>query len=108
MTTSTQWQLAQESAERYQSILTPSILGPFARALVTFAALRPGEWVVDVGCGTGAAARFAAETVGETGFVMGVDVNAAMLAVARSLPVGRGARIEWRQGDAAQLPLDDR
>jgi len=48
MTTSTQWQLARESAERYQSILTPAILGPFARALVDFAALQKGERVVDV------------------------------------------------------------
>ncbi len=37
MKTSTQWQLAQEAAERYQRILPPAILGPFARALVDLA-----------------------------------------------------------------------
>jgi hypothetical protein len=34
MMTSTEWQLARGAAERYERILTPVILGPFARALV--------------------------------------------------------------------------
>ena len=49
MITSAQWQLAHESAQRYQTILTPAIWGPFAQALVNFAALQQEEWVVDVG-----------------------------------------------------------
>ena len=107
MTTSTQWQLAEKSAERYQTILTPTILGPFARALVEFAALQESESVVDVGCGTGAAARYAAELVGAAGSVIGIDVNPGMLAVARSLPAGLGATIEWREANVTNLPLPD-
>jgi len=107
MTTSTQWQLARDAAERYQNILKPAILGPFAEAVVDFVTLQSGERVVDVGCGTGAAARYAAEVVGSSGQVTGVDVNAGMLDVARSLPAGQGASIEWREANAAQLPLDD-
>ena len=107
MTTSTQWQLARGAAERYQNILTPAILGPFAEMLVDFATLQVGERVVDVGCGTGAAARYAAEAVGPSGQVMGIDVNAGMLEVARSLPAAQGAPIEWREANATQLPLDD-
>ena len=107
MTTSTQWQLARDSAERYQSILTPAILGPFARALVDFTALQANESVVDVGCGTGAAARHAAENVGNSGRVIGFDVNVGMLEVARSLPAVQGAPIEWREASARQLPLAD-
>jgi ubiquinone/menaquinone biosynthesis C-methylase UbiE len=107
MTTSTQWQLAREAAERYQHILTPAILGPFAKALVDFAAVQRSERVVDVGCGTGAAARYAAEAVGIAGRVTGVDVNTGMLDVARSLPAVPGAPIEWREATATQLPLDD-
>ena len=34
MSTSTQWQLETDAAERYAQILVPTILGPFARALV--------------------------------------------------------------------------
>ena len=107
MTISTRWQLAREAAERYQTILTPAILGPFAEALVDFAALQPDEWVIDVGCGTGAAAQYAAGIVGISGRVTGVDVNAGMLAVAQSLPVGQVAPLEWHEASATQLPLDD-
>ena len=107
MTTSTQWQLARESPERYQNILTPAILGPFAEAVVNVAALQAGEAVVDVGTGTGAAARYAAEIVGPSGRVLGVDVNAGMLEVARSLPAVPGAPVEWREANATRLPLDD-
>lgn len=57
MATSRQWQLAHEAAERYEHILVPAILGPFAQALVKWSALQPDEVVVDIGCGTGAAAR---------------------------------------------------
>jgi SAM-dependent methyltransferase len=107
MTTSKRWQLAQESAMRYQNILAPAILGPFARALVDFAALRPHESVVDVGCGTGEAARYAAGIVGHAGVVIGVDVNASMISVARSVPFWQGVAIDWRVASATQLPLDD-
>jgi ubiquinone/menaquinone biosynthesis C-methylase UbiE len=64
-----------------------------------------GEVVVDIGCGTGAAARIAAEKVGASGRVVGVDINAGMLDVARSLPSVRGAVIEWFENSAYQLPF---
>lgn len=107
MTTSTQWQLAQEAAERYQTVLTPHILGPFAKALVDFARLQAGEQVLDVGCGTGAAARYAATAVRSSGRVFGTDVNNEMLNVARALPPVQGAIVEWRKADATQLPFED-
>jgi ubiquinone/menaquinone biosynthesis C-methylase UbiE len=103
MTPSTHWQLAREAAERYDAILIPTILGPAARALVDWAQPRRGMAVLDVGCGTGAAARHAAERVGASGRVVGVDLNPAMLAVARCLPPAPGAPIEWIEGDASEL-----
>lgn len=107
MKTSDQWQLAHGAAERYQTILTPHILGPFAQALVDFADLQPGEHVLDVGCGTGAAARLAAAAVGPQGQVAGVDVNASMIAVAQSLPEVAGAPIAWHVANATELPMPD-
>ena len=107
MTTSTRWQLAHEAAKQYEKILVPSILGPAAQAFVAWITLTPGDTVLDVGCGTGAAARFAAEKVGASGQVIGVDVNAGMLDVARSLPLVRGAVIEWHEKSAYALPLHD-
>jgi ubiquinone/menaquinone biosynthesis C-methylase UbiE len=107
MATSAQWQVARDAAGRYDQVLVPAILGPAARALVELSDLRGGETVLDVGCGTGAAARFAAVKVGSSGRVSGVDVNAGMIEVAKSLPPVRGAAIEWIENSAYQLPFSE-
>ncbi len=107
MSISKQWQLAHEAAERYERILVPTILGPFAQALVQWSGLQMGEVVVDIGCGTGAAARFAAAVVGPTGRVIAVDVNGGMIDTAKSLPPVQGAAIEWFERSALDLPLAD-
>jgi ubiquinone/menaquinone biosynthesis C-methylase UbiE len=107
MSVSTQWQLAREAAERYECILVPAILGPFAQALVAWANLKPGEVVVDIGCGTGAAARFAAASVGPAGRVISIDVNGGMIEVAKSLPPVQGSSIDWYEQSAYNLSLPD-
>jgi ubiquinone/menaquinone biosynthesis C-methylase UbiE len=73
--------------------------------LVNEAGLRPAERVLDVGCGTGTIARLAAERVGSNGRVAGIDVNAAMLNVARSLPSANP--IKWYETAAESIPLPD-
>jgi ubiquinone/menaquinone biosynthesis C-methylase UbiE len=107
MSISTQWQLARDTAERYQRIAVPAILGPFAQALVEWADLQPSASVLDVGCGTGAATHYAAEQVGSSGRVIGVDVNAGMIAVAKALPPVAGTPIEWLEESAYNLSASD-
>jgi SAM-dependent methyltransferase len=63
--------------------------------------------VLDVACGTGIVARLAALQVGSRGQVTGLDLNPGMLAVARALPPGSGAMIDWREGSAVALPFAD-
>lgn len=91
--------------ELYERNLVPVYLEPFARELVEVAALRPGERVLDVGCGTGIVARLAAASAGSSGRVVGVDISPDMLAVAKAasgeLPV------EWKEADAHDLPFPD-
>lgn len=94
------------AAENYQRYFVPTIGAPLAADLVDVAALRPGERVLDVACGTGVVARLAAERVGATGTVAGVDLNPGMLAVARSV-TPRGMSIEWYQTSAEAMPLPD-
>lgn len=101
------WQLEGNSAEAYERYLAAAF-SPWADALTDAAALRPGERALDVACGTGIVARHAARKVGATGRVVGLDVNDAMLAVARTVSAGAQPSIEWRRGDAAQLPFPDR
>jgi SAM-dependent methyltransferase len=59
------------------------ILAPIAEALLAAAQLAVGETVVDVGCGCGATAVAAAQVVGPTGCVYGIDLSEPMLEVAR-------------------------
>jgi ubiquinone/menaquinone biosynthesis C-methylase UbiE len=95
------------ATENYERFFVPAIGAPLARALVAHAQLRTGERVLDVACGTGIVARLAAERVGKEGSVTGVDINAGMLAVARSLPAPVGAPIRWYETTAESMPLSD-
>ncbi len=51
--------------------------------LLAKAALQPGEHILDVGCGTGPTSLRAADQVGATGYVTGIDISSTMLNVAR-------------------------
>src|SRR5262249_52242956 len=99
------FQLAGNAAEIYQRYLVPAVHAPWSPVLLAQAALQPGERVLDVACGTGVATRLAAQHVGATGRVVGLDLNPSMLAVARALPVLPGAAIEWREGSVSALPF---
>jgi SAM-dependent methyltransferase len=92
------WQLVDNSAQAYERYLVPAIFAAFADELVED--VTAGTRVLDVGCGTGIVARRAAAR-GAT--VVGVDLNAQMLAVARTADPA----IEWIVADAGDLPLGD-
>ncbi|HEY7001295.1 MAG TPA: methyltransferase domain-containing protein [Candidatus Udaeobacter sp.] len=94
-------------AEGYESYMVPTLFGPCARHLIQVADLKPGERVLDVGCGTGVVARHAAEQLGPGSIVTGVDLSPNMLTVARAVSNRRGLSIEWREGNAKQLPFPD-
>jgi ubiquinone/menaquinone biosynthesis C-methylase UbiE len=102
-----QWQLDGSAPELYQRYLVPAVTALWAADLVERAALRDGERVLDIACGTGVVARIAAQRVGATGRVVALDLNPGMLAVARSLPPVNGAVIDWREGSALALPFPD-
>src|SRR5262249_40129512 len=93
-----EWHFVGSVPENYERHLVPSIFGPWASDLVEVAGIRLGERVLDIACGTGVVARTAARRVGSGGTVVGLDVSAPMLDVARSVAAGEGVSIEWRGG----------
>lgn len=103
MSSTETFQISAEQAEAYEAKFVPAIFAQWAPPMLDAAAVGPGQTVLDVACGTGVLARSAAERVGPTGRVVGLDLNEGMLTVARRLR----ADIEWRQGDAADMPFAD-
>jgi len=80
--------------------------GRYGRQTVERLQLGRGERVLDVCCGSGASAIPAAEIVGPSGSVVGVDLAENLLALARSKAKARGLNnIEFRSGDMTQLPF---
>jgi ubiquinone/menaquinone biosynthesis C-methylase UbiE len=75
--------------------------------LVADARLRPGLRVLDLGSGTGYPALLAAQTVGPTGSVTGLDLAADMLAAAERKATRLGLmNVTFRTGDATALPFE--
>src|SRR6478672_1041342 len=67
---------------------------------------RPGERVLDVGCGPGFYCLELLDEVGGDGSVIGVDSSEAMLALAAGRCAGRD-NVELRTGEATALPVED-
>lgn len=75
----------------------------YTTALLRQARLRPGESVLDLGCGTGTLALGAAALVGEQGRVIGIDASEQMLNRARRKQAG--ARVQFLRGTVEALPF---
>jgi arsenite methyltransferase len=70
--------------------------------------LTEGEAVIDLGSGSGMDVFFAAEQVGSSGTVVGVDFTAEQLAKARSLADEAAySQVQFSEGRIEQLPTDD-
>lgn len=87
---------------------TDKTLAPVTDALLRFAAPRPGESVLDVGCGCGAPTLELARAVGPSGRVVGMDISGPMLAEGAARAKASGtSNVQWRQDDPATSTLDE-
>ena len=82
--------LAGETWAELQERLDAQIQPLGARAMAALAP-RPGEWLLDIGCGCGQTTAALAEAVGPSGGVLGLDISRPMLAVARRRLADAGA-----------------
>ncbi len=106
MSASNQYSLTGNVPEMYERNMVPAVFEPFAKGLLAFADLREGQHILDVACGTGIVSRLAWPKVAPSGSVVGLDINAGMLAVARNV-CGDGISVEWKEGDVASMPISD-
>jgi len=96
------------AAEIYDKFLVPPVFGPWANILVEAAGVRAGDRIVDVACGTGVSALCAAAAASPGGVVTGIDLNRGRIAAARAKVSPRDVKVEWRVGDASELPIADK
>lgn len=74
---------------------------------ITLAELKPGQRVLDLGSGGGIDCFLAAERVGESGHVIGVDMTEAMLERANANKARLGVtNVDFRYGQIEALPVD--
>ena len=83
--------------------LSPHI-ADVGQLVVERAAIRPGMTVLDVACGTGNAARPAARMGGR---VVALDLVPKLLQAGRVKAESEGLELEWREGDAEELPFEN-
>jgi len=79
------------------------------RTVIDEAELRPGERVLEVGCGTGVLDRWLALYTGKAHRMVGLDINRYLLREADALSRKEGFddTIEYHEGDAEALPFPD-
>ena len=75
---------------------------------LAIAGLKPGETVLDLGCGGGFDCYLAAKQVGDKGYVIGVDMTPEVLSMARQNLARWDLRnVEFRLGEIEHLPVAD-
>lgn len=89
------------------SLLTLGRRAQLRRATVALAGMKPGEHVLEVGCGTGDVALAASVDVGETGSVVGIDPAPEMIAVARTKAAREGRDVTFQVGVIEALAFSD-
>lgn len=81
---------------------TAAELEPVARAVVAQAGVQPGEWILDLACGTGNAALIAAA---QGAHAVGVDAAPRLIEVARQRARNEKLEVDFREGDLLDLPV---
>jgi 2-polyprenyl-3-methyl-5-hydroxy-6-metoxy-1,4-benzoquinol methylase len=99
--------LGRTSAETERLQIQARLLAPNSVHLFRLAGITPGMRVLDVGCGAGDVSMLLAELVGPQGTVTGVDVNPAIVDLARARTAEAGlANVSFVHADLADLRVE--
>ena len=93
--------------DRLLSVVSLGREGKFRTRIVEAAELRPGQRVLDVGCGTGTLVLAAATAVGAEGSVEGIDPSPEMIARAQSKATSGGYSARFQEASIESLPYPD-
>lgn len=94
------------SADELASIPAEANMGLSCGNPTAFATLRPGETVIDLGCGGGLDVFLAADKVGPTGKAIGIDMTDEMLELSSRNAAGR-KNVEFYKATIDNMPLPD-
>lgn len=101
------WQLQGNAPQIYEEQKVPALFRPLAKLTLQHVDIHEGDRIIDVACGTGILGRLAAERIGKLGSVVGIDLNAGMIEVAKQFSPATEADVGWREGDVVALPFSD-
>jgi len=74
---------------------------------IKLAQLKPGDKVLEIGCGTGTLSLAAKVQVGSSGEVVGIDIAPEMVAVASHKTTRKGVDVTFQVGSIAGIPFPD-
>jgi len=102
--------LLGQTPEAFQRlIITGQLFNPFTRQVLTEAGITTGMSVLDVGCGPGNVSMLAAEMVGKTGRVLGIDANEQVLQIAQARAQAAGLKhISFLAQDLLHLTIEQK
>ncbi|WP_223641858.1 class I SAM-dependent methyltransferase [Corallococcus sp. EGB] len=97
---------SNEDRELRRLMLQAQVYAPLTEGVLRGAGLKAGMRVLDVGCGVGAVSFLAAQMVGPTGEVVGVDREARVLACAKHRAEAQGlSHVRFQQSSLESLPV---
>jgi SAM-dependent methyltransferase len=101
------WETSSQYWEKHQATIE-KMFAPLTQALVSAADIRPGQFLLDIGGGSGEPALTLSRIVGDAGRVCYTDPAAGMVQTARHEAERRGSsNITFHQAPAERLPFPD-
>ena len=107
MDTSNKFHLSVNAAQAYEAQKVPALFMPLAEATMDAADLPPNARVIDVATGTGVIPKLLTGRVSGEAWIVGTDLNPAMIDVAQGTMPASHHKTEWHACSVTELPFAD-